>query len=78
MLKKRSELNKIYILSELEKHIENENSFSGIYKDINKLIISRKNSYTKLSEGCPPKFIQNQSLHTFSNFKVINSFKVKE
>lgn len=71
MLKKSPELNRIYILSKLEKYIESENSFSGIYSNVDELI-----KFRELSKDFSPKFIQNSSSHAFS--KVINCFKVKE
>ena len=73
MLKKNPEPNRIYILSELEKHAERKNSFGGRYNDVDEL---RK--FRELSTDSSPKCIQNPSSHAFSEFKVINGFKVKE
>ena len=73
-MEKGPEPNAVYILSELEKHVEDQNSFLGRYKDIDELVKFRESSFTDSS----PKFIQNQNSHSFLEFKVINSFKVKE
>ena len=73
MLTKNSEPNRIYILSELEKHAERENSFGGKYNNIDEL-----NKFCELSTDSSPKFSQDPSSCTFSEFKVINRFKVKE
>ena len=82
MLKKNPEPNRVYILLELEKHAERENSFGGKFNDVDELrksrLIDSTDSLTERDEFEQPRFIQDLSSGAFSEFKVINCFKVKE
>jgi len=78
ILEKSPEPNKIYILSQLEKHIERENSFmGGKYKNINELITDKK-IFRSLSDDKRPPRLKRGSLDRYSKFKVVNRFKVKK
>ena len=72
-LEKSPEPNAIYVLFKLEKYVEDQNSFLGIYGDINELMRFRELTLTDFG----PKFIQDQKSHSFFELKVINFFKVK-
>ena len=82
MLKKNPEPNRIYTLSELEKHAERENSFGGKFNDVDELrksrLIDSTDSSTERDEFEQTRFIQDSISGMFSEFKVINCFKVTE
>ena len=81
MIKKNSEPNRIYVLTEIEKFIEHKNRFGGTYKNVNELISLKNKGFGDNKDNkkdLPPQLIQDPASHSFSTFKVVNRFKVKE
>jgi hypothetical protein len=76
----RFEPNAVYVLSELEKHIEREKSFIGSkYKTVNDLIAAKKKfKDPDVNERPPHLKREGLGLSSFTTFKVVNRFKVKK
>ena len=63
-----------FFFKQLEKFTERQNSFGGIYKNVDELIFHKNKEFNK--NDFPPKFIKNPTSNGFSKFKIINRFKV--
>ena len=78
ILKKSPEPNRVYVLSQLEKYIERENSLrGGKFKSVNELIASKK-MFRSLNDDKRPPWVKHGDLDRYSKFKVVNCFKVNK
>ena len=80
MLTKSPEPNRVYILSELEKYIERDNSLRGKkFRDVNELVASKKIFRSLKDDERPPQMcFKHRGFDPYSKFKVVNCFKVKD
>ena len=77
-IEKTPEMNRIYVLSELEKYVECEQSLiSRNYKNVNEFISNKKFIKSLDNDRCPPRLKRGGS-NSYSKFKVVNCFKVKK
>ena len=78
ILKKSPEPNRVYVLSQLEKYIERENSLrGGKFKSVNELIASKK-MFRSLNDDKRPPRVKHGDLDRYSKIKVVNCFKVNK
>ena len=80
MLTRSPEPNRVYILSELEKYIERDNSLRGKrFRDVNELVASKKIFRSLKDDERPPQMcFKHRGFDPYSKFKVVNCFKVKD
>ena len=78
ILEKTPEPNRVYILSELEKYIEREESLrGGKYKNLNDLLTANEKIRSLDDDERPPR-LKRGGLDRYSKFKVVNCFKVRK
>ena len=78
ILEKTPEVNRIYVLSELEKYLEHKGSLiSGSYKNVDEFIAHKKLIKNLCDDECPPR-LNRGDYNNYSKFKVVNCFKVRK